>query len=270
MERPSDIVIAMNTDERWQSITNSCWEIQQVRPLHGGPVVLNGLYRFKHIATERYLSLDIEGRVNLVLRARSPSQYVDTLFILRPLNQEQELDDDDEIEGHEIYHGTKFYLETAYSTFLQVYQKIEDDAGHLFTYKDRTKHEFYTMLRSGSLVSVVAGAKQLTCEEGEPKMVFELELVPKRESQMAFKALGFTTAVKRFYNFLNDWGVGPAPESIKSVDTLCFSNDAAVEGERELVDRVAFLMSNLADVREILQSAESESGKQLRRMQSEL
>ena len=119
VERPSDIVIGMNTDERWQSITNSCWEIQQVKPLHGGAVVLNGLYRFKHVATERYLSLDIEGRVNLVLRARSPSQHVDTLFILRPLNQEQELaDDDGGTEGHEIYHGTKFYLETAYSTFL--------------------------------------------------------------------------------------------------------------------------------------------------------
>ena len=85
----------------------------------GGPVVLNGLYRFKHIATERYLSLDQEGRVNLVLKARSPNQNADTLFILRSINQEQELEDEDEeIEGIEIYHGTKFYLETAHETFL--------------------------------------------------------------------------------------------------------------------------------------------------------
>lgn len=81
--------------------------------------MLNGLYRFKHIATERYLSLDHEGRVNLELKAKSPTDNPDSIFILRSINQEQEMeDDDDEIEGHEIYHGTKFYLETGHNTFL--------------------------------------------------------------------------------------------------------------------------------------------------------
>ena len=74
------------------------------------------------------------------------------------------------------------------------------------------------MLKSNSMVSVVAGAKQLTCEEGEPKMVFQIELVAKEESLMAFKSLGFTTAVKNFYDYLNGWGVGEAPESIKTTD----------------------------------------------------
>ena len=119
----------MDSDPRWQSITNSCWEIQQVKSLRGGPVSLNGVYRFKHIASEKYLSLDSDGKVNLVLKSRSPTQYPDTLFILRSTNQEQELDDiDDEIEGIEIYHGTKFYLESAFNSFLQVYHEIEDDA----------------------------------------------------------------------------------------------------------------------------------------------
>lgn len=48
----------MDMDKRWQSSTNSCWEVQQLSSLKGGHVVLNGLYRFKHIATEQYLSLD--------------------------------------------------------------------------------------------------------------------------------------------------------------------------------------------------------------------
>lgn len=81
----------MDADPRWQSITNSCWEIQQVRSLKGGHAQYNGMYRFKHIATEKYLSLDQEGRVNLVLKSRSPIQYADTLFILRSINQEQEM-----------------------------------------------------------------------------------------------------------------------------------------------------------------------------------
>lgn len=159
-EFASQVIVGMDKDERWQSITNSCWEIQKVKSLEGGPVVLNGLYRFKHIATERYLSLDQEGRVNLELKSRSPTHQPDTIFILRSITQEQELDDqDDEIEGIEIYHGTKFYLETGYNTFLQIYQKIEDETDYLFTYKDRTKNDFYTMLKSNSMVSVVAGSK---------------------------------------------------------------------------------------------------------------
>ena len=65
-------------------------------------------------------------------------------------------------------------------------------------------------------------------------MVFEIELVPKEVSQMAFKSLGFTTAVKNFFNYLNDWGVGPAPPSIKTVDNLCFNSEFAVTGEQDL------------------------------------
>ena len=42
-------------------------------------------------------------------------------------------------------------------------------------------------------------------------MVFEIELVPSQEAIMAFNSLGFTSAVKRFYDFLVDWGVGDAP-----------------------------------------------------------
>lgn len=45
-------------------------------------------------------------------------------------------------------------------------------------------------------------------------MVFELDLVSQQESQMAFYALGFTSAVKNFYNYLVDWGVGEAPAGI--------------------------------------------------------
>lgn len=62
-------------------------------------------------------------------------------------------------------------------------------------------------------------------------MVFEIELVPKEESQMAFKSLGFTTAIKNFYNFLNNWGVGNAEENVSHIDTLAFKNEEAIKGE---------------------------------------
>ena len=80
--------IGIDMDKKWQSITNSCWEIQQVKALAGHHVMINGIYRFKHISSERYLGLDNEGQVNLVLKSRSPRQYADTLFYLRPMSQE--------------------------------------------------------------------------------------------------------------------------------------------------------------------------------------
>lgn len=48
---------------------------------------------------------------------------------------------------------------------------------------------------------------------------------------MAFKSLGFTTALKNFYEFLNDWGVGTVPDGIKTIDDLCFKNEEAIKGE---------------------------------------
>lgn len=84
------------------------------------------------------------------------------------------------------------------------------------------------------MMNVVAGAKQLTCEEGEPKMVFEIERVPKEESTMAFKSLGFTTAVSQFFNFLNDWGIAEAPAGINTIDNKTFSNDEAIRCEEAL------------------------------------
>lgn len=120
------------------------------------------------------------------------------------------------------------------------------------------------------MVSVVAGAKQLTCEEGEPKMVFEIERVPKEESSMAFKSLGFTTAVRMFYNFLNDWGVGEAPVGINHIDNLCFSNVVTIKDESLLKDEVLKLEQMLQDIKEILTSTYGESKKQFKIMQREL
>ena len=50
-------------------------------------------------------------------------------------------------------------METAFSSFLQVYQEIPDQVYNKFTYKDKSKNDFYTMLKSNSIISVVAGAK---------------------------------------------------------------------------------------------------------------
>jgi len=95
--------VVLDQDPRCNYFTDSCWEIQKTKVHKGGIVCLNGVYRFKHIATELYLSLD-EGRFYLELRDDALFS-VNSLFCLRSLNQEQEMGVDEygeEIEGKPI------------------------------------------------------------------------------------------------------------------------------------------------------------------------
>ena len=94
----------------------------------GGMVCLNGVYRFKHIATDKYLSLD-EGRFNLELRDDALFS-VNSLFCIRSLNQEQEQAHDDygdELEGKPVSDKSKVYLESYFKTYIQIYEDIDDD-----------------------------------------------------------------------------------------------------------------------------------------------
>ena len=75
-------------------------------------------------------------------------------------------------EGQPITTGAKVYIETYYKTYLQSFADIDDETTNMFTYTDSCHHEYYTNSASTSNVAVVAGQKQLSCEDGEPKMVF--------------------------------------------------------------------------------------------------
>ena len=37
--------------------TNSCWEIQRVNPMRGGNLVLDEVYRLKHLGTGKFLAV---------------------------------------------------------------------------------------------------------------------------------------------------------------------------------------------------------------------
>ena len=128
---------------------------------------MNSIYRFKHIATEKYLSVDSRGKCELQLKEGSPLQYIDTLFILRPISREQELDDEDDgTPDVELFHDTKIFIETYFNSFLQIYYDIEDESQQMFTYKDPNKHEMYNVFRSKTQVNIIAGHKQDSCDEG--------------------------------------------------------------------------------------------------------
>ena len=83
--------IHLDLDKRRQSFSNSCWEIQKVKSLRGGPVCMNGVYRLKHNATEKYLCLDNVGRIELTLKDKQALTSVNSLFTIRSMNQEQEM-----------------------------------------------------------------------------------------------------------------------------------------------------------------------------------
>ena len=104
----------------------------------------------------------------------------------------------------------------------------------MFTYKDSSNHNYYTSTASSTSIAVVAGHKQLSCEDGEPKMVFEIELVPQDLAKISFQAFSFMQAIEQYYTFLNDWGVGAVRGAIASVDAFMFDRDIAVETEEDL------------------------------------
>jgi hypothetical protein len=60
--------------------TNSCWEVQRVRSLHGGYLILDDVYRLKHLGTGKYLAL-AEDKQELVLLGSTNSLL--TLFVFK-------------------------------------------------------------------------------------------------------------------------------------------------------------------------------------------
>lgn len=118
---PSSVKVVLDRDPRCNYFTDSCWEIQKVKVHKGGMCQFNGVYRFKHIASEKYLTLD-EGRFSLELRDDALFN-VSSLFTLKALtkNQEFELDEyGNEVEGKPIQDKTKVYLESYYKTYVQI------------------------------------------------------------------------------------------------------------------------------------------------------
>ena len=65
-------------------LTNSVWEIQNVKPFIGGSVKWNGYYRIRHVGTGMYLSLPF-GQFELTFK--EVPEGLDTLFYLRRENQ---------------------------------------------------------------------------------------------------------------------------------------------------------------------------------------
>ena len=60
--------------------TNSCWEIQRVNALRGGNLILDEVYRMKHLGTGKYLNI-AEDKQELVLLNNANS--LSTLFTIR-------------------------------------------------------------------------------------------------------------------------------------------------------------------------------------------
>ena len=110
---------------------------------------LNGVYRFKHIASDKYLSLD-ESKFNLELRDDALFS-VSSLFCLRSLNQEQEQGGDDygeETEGKPVADKNKVYIESYFKTYIQTFDDIEDEIVKTFRYRDKHPHAYYNLYNS--------------------------------------------------------------------------------------------------------------------------
>ena len=61
--------------------TNSCWEIQRVNQFKGGNLILDEVYRLRHIGTGKFLAIDENDRKNLTLINTAAS--LETLFCFK-------------------------------------------------------------------------------------------------------------------------------------------------------------------------------------------
>jgi len=143
----------------------------------------------------------------------------------------------DDEDGHmPLKDHTAVYIQTYEDAFLQIFFDMDDEITHLFTYVDRNLHSYYnrsTGSKSDNKVGVVAGQKQLKCEESEPKMVFMVKKVPYKTGFIAFQTYSIIEAIKDFYEFLNLWGVGGANKHIERLNVFAYlSNKCISESER--------------------------------------
>ena len=106
---------------------------------------MDNTYRLKHNASEKYLCLDNIGKIELTLKDDAFSS-VNSLFTFKPLNEQQEFEDNDidQTEGIEIKNGSRIYIETYFKSYLQSFADIDDETTKMFSYRDYSNHEYYT------------------------------------------------------------------------------------------------------------------------------
>jgi hypothetical protein len=115
---------------------------------------------------------------------------------------------------------------------------MDDEITNLFTYVDRDLHSYYnrsTGQGSDTKVGVVAGQRQLKCEESEPKMVFSVRKVPKSQAFISFQTYSFMEAISIYYSFLNLWGVKLADRHAESRDNYCYDPDEC-DRKRDMIE----------------------------------
>lgn len=77
--RNNESVYIEHNHDRLQ-FTSSCWEIQRVNTFKGGDLILDEVYRLRHVGSGKYLAV-ADDKQEIILR--NSSNNLNTLFVLK-------------------------------------------------------------------------------------------------------------------------------------------------------------------------------------------
>lgn len=247
-----------------------------MNPFRGGDVYLGEVYRLKHVGTGKYLSLG-DNYKELILRDTANS--LNTLFMFksdmstkttdRYIDEEFDKGEQENPDIHKLGSGERVML-SGYidGKMLQLFDVVPQKEVIQFKH-DPLKVERVNMdewAQKKSQLRLISHSFDSTMKQ---QKYLVMEYVPSEIAKYAYRATLIFKELLVFYAFLNSWAV--IPNSNKDhPDTFKYDNEAGLQGEEDLIDRVHRLAFILRGLRQIIDDAYQEGEKELRKCKDEL
>jgi hypothetical protein len=120
--------------------TNSCWELQRVNQFKGGNLILDEVYRFRHVGTGKFLAVDAEDSSKLTLINTQMS--LETLFCFKSEMQTKkdlkyvDEEEDEDQKFKKLKSGQRIMIMSYFEEkYLQLFDDLDDYDFELFKNK---------------------------------------------------------------------------------------------------------------------------------------
>jgi hypothetical protein len=247
-----------------------------VNPFRGGDICLGEVYRLKHVGTGKYLSLGDDYK-ELILRDTANS--LNTLFVFKSDMSTKTTDQyiEDEFHAgekanpdiHKLGSGERVML-SGYidGKMLQLFDIVPQKQVKQFIHSplkvervnmdEQSQKKTQLRLISHGFDSTMKQQKYL-----------QMEYVPADLAKYAYRATLIFKELLVFYAFLNSWAVIPNPNR-DHPESFKYDNEAGLQGEEDLIDRVHRLAFILSGLRTIVDGAYQEGEEELKKCKDEL
>ena len=263
--------IYIELQEERLCFTNSCWQIQRVNPFKGGDLILDEVYRIRHVVTGKFLAV-ADDRQYLCLKPKSNS--LQCLFLIKSdmENRKGVVDDDhppgEICESQLLKSGQRVMIQTYLEKkYLQLYENLEAPEQNQFRLQRRHIDNLYvdTDSMAKSQLKII---NHTYCAEMKQKMFFFLEEIPEEEAIYAYKGNCVFDELLEFYAYLNCWAVKEV-EMDDTSELYFYDSDTAIDSSDELFERVHKVIFILQSIEDLMVKAE-QNELQLKKCKDEI